>query len=182
MTLFRGMADDLVLAGVAARAHLAGGDYLGEPDFVRDGALLSIAEMLKSGTTCFNDMYFFPDVVARAAAETGIRACIGLILIDFPTAWAQTAQEYLDKGLALHDELRHSGLVRTAFAPHAPYTVSDAPLEKVRSWPTNSTCRCTCTCTRPRTRSRSRLRAAACAHSSASTVWDCSTRICSPCT
>ncbi|OGI42301.1 MAG: N-ethylammeline chlorohydrolase [Candidatus Muproteobacteria bacterium RBG_16_64_11] len=132
MTLFRGMADDLVLA-----EWLQGHIWPAEtawvsPDFVRDGTLLSIAEMLRSGTTCFNDMYFFPDVVARVAAETGIRACVGLILIDFPTAWAQTAQEYIEKGLALHDELRHSELVRTAFAPHAPYTVSDAPLEKVR--------------------------------------------------
>ncbi len=133
MTLFRGMADDLVLA-----EWLQGHIWPAEatwvsPDFVRDGTLLSIAEMLRSGTTCFNDMYFFPDVTARAATETGIRACVGLILIDFPTAWAQSAQEYLEKGLALHDELRHSETVRTAFAPHAPYTVSDGPLEKVRT-------------------------------------------------
>jgi 5-methylthioadenosine/S-adenosylhomocysteine deaminase len=54
-----------------------------------------------------------------------------LILIDFPSAWAQSADEYLHKGLQLHDDLRHNALVTTAFAPHAPYTVSDGPLEKI---------------------------------------------------
>jgi 5-methylthioadenosine/S-adenosylhomocysteine deaminase len=104
------------------------------PDFVRDGTELAIAEMLQSGTTCFNDMYFFPDVTARAALDTGMRACIGLIMIEFPSAWAQNPDEYLHKGLALHDELHHNELVTTAFAPHAPYTVSDATLEKIRMY------------------------------------------------
>jgi 5-methylthioadenosine/S-adenosylhomocysteine deaminase len=90
--------------------------------------------MLKSGTTCFSDMYFFPDVTARACLDAGMRACIGLIMIDFPSAWAQNADEYLHKGLKLHDELRNSELISTAFAPHAPYTVSDAPFEKIRMY------------------------------------------------
>jgi 5-methylthioadenosine/S-adenosylhomocysteine deaminase len=87
--------------------------------------------MLRSGTTCFSDMYFFPEVTAHVAQEAGMRACVGLILIDFPSAWAQSADEYLHKGLRLHDDLKHSALVTTAFAPHAPYTVSDGPLEKI---------------------------------------------------
>jgi len=77
-------------------------------------------------------MYFFSDAVARAADRLGIRAVVGLIVLDFPTAWARTPEEYLDKGIELHDGLRHIELVSTAFAPHAPYTVSNAPLEKVR--------------------------------------------------
>jgi 5-methylthioadenosine/S-adenosylhomocysteine deaminase len=101
---------------------------------VRDGTELAIAEMLKSGTTCFSDMYFFPDVTARVCHDAGMRACIGLIMVDFPSAWAQNADEYLHKGLKLHDELRNSELVTTAFAPHAPYTVSDAPFEKIRMY------------------------------------------------
>jgi 5-methylthioadenosine/S-adenosylhomocysteine deaminase len=99
---------------------------------VHDGSQLAVAEMLRSATTCFNDMYFFPDVTARVAANSGIRACIGMILLDFPTAYAENPERYLAKGLALHDEYRHHPLIRCAFAPHAPYTVSDPPLKKVQ--------------------------------------------------
>jgi 5-methylthioadenosine/S-adenosylhomocysteine deaminase len=101
------------------------------PEFVRDGSRLAIAEMIRGGTTCFNDMYFFPDEVARVVEHAGMRAVMGLIVIDFPTAWAQNADEYIHKGNTLHDQLKHSPLVTTAFAPHAPYTVSDEPLQKV---------------------------------------------------
>ncbi|MGE5241319.1 MAG: TRZ/ATZ family hydrolase [Bacteroidota bacterium] len=134
MSLFRGLADDLPLMDWLNK-HIwpAEAKWVGEA-FVRDGTELAIAEMLKSGTTCFSDMYFFPEVTARVCTDAGMRACIGLIMIDFPSAWAQNAEEYLHKGLRLHDELRHSDLVTTAFAPHAPYTVSDAPLEKIRMY------------------------------------------------
>jgi len=134
MSLFRGLADDLPLMDWLNN-HIwpAEAKWVGEA-FVRDGTELAIAEMLKSGTTCFSDMYFFPEVTARACIDAGMRACIGLIMIDFPSAWAQNAGEYLHKGLKLHDELRNSDLVTTAFAPHAPYTVSDAPLEKIRMY------------------------------------------------
>lgn len=56
---------------------------------------------------------------------------IGLILIDFPTAWANDADEYLVKGEQVHDKYRHNSHIHTAFAPHAPYTVSDAPLQRI---------------------------------------------------
>ncbi|MCB1589911.1 MAG: amidohydrolase family protein, partial [Xanthomonadales bacterium] len=95
-----------------------------------DGSRLSIAEMLRSGTTCFNDMYFYPDVTARVATHAGIRAMVGLIVVDFPSAWADSIDTYFDKALALHDQLRNDPLVHTAFAPHAPYSVSDAPLQR----------------------------------------------------
>jgi len=94
---------------------------------------LAAAEMLKSGTTCVNDMYFFPEDAAAVLREAGMRACVGLIVIDFPTAYAQTADDYFDKGLKLHDSLRHDPLITTAFAPHAPYSVSDGPLAKIRT-------------------------------------------------
>ena len=134
MSLFRGLADDLPLMDWLNN-HIwpAEGKWVG-PEFVRDGTELAVAEMLKGGTTCFNDMYFFPDETARVAHAAGIRACVGLIMLDFPSAWAQSPEEYLHKGLALRDDLKHSGLVTTAFAPHAPYTVSDGPLEKIRMY------------------------------------------------
>jgi len=132
MSLFRGLADDLPLNRWLNEHIWPAEQKWVSTEFVTDGSRLAIAEMLAGGTTCFNDMYFFPDVVARVAEQTGIRACVGLILIDFPTAWAADANQYLEKGLALHDRLRHSPLLHTAFAPHAPYTVSDGPLEKIR--------------------------------------------------
>jgi 5-methylthioadenosine/S-adenosylhomocysteine deaminase len=100
--------------------------------FVRDGTDLAIAEMIRGGTTCFNDMYFFPEVTAGQALHHGIRANIGLIAIDFPSVWAESSAEYIEKGLALHDQFRHEPLITAAFAPHAPYTVSDEPLKKIR--------------------------------------------------
>lgn len=131
MSLMRGLADDLrLMTWLSEHIWPAEGRWV-SPEFVRDGTQLAIAEMLRGGTTCFNDMYFFPDEVARQAEQAGIRAVLGLIVIDFPTAWAQNADEYLHKGLELHDRVRNTPLVTTAFAPHAPYTVSDGPLEKV---------------------------------------------------
>ncbi len=133
MSLFRGLADDLPLMDWLNH-HIwpAEQKWVG-PEFVRDGSELAIAEMLRSGTTCFNDMYFFAADTARVAHDIGMRACVGLIVIDFPSPYAQTAEEYLHKGLRLREELRHSELIATAFAPHAPYTVSDEPLQRIRT-------------------------------------------------
>jgi 5-methylthioadenosine/S-adenosylhomocysteine deaminase len=89
--------------------------------------------MLRGGVTCFNDMYFFPEVTAQVAAETGMRAVVGMIVVDFPTGYAEDAQEYIAKGLALHDRYREHPLIWSAFAPHSPYAVSDGPLERVRT-------------------------------------------------
>lgn len=132
MSLFRGLADDLPLMEWLHQHIWPAEAQWVNAEFVRDGTLLGIAEMLRNGITCFNDMYFFPEETARTALKVGMRACIGLILLDFPSGWAQNAEEYVNKGLKLHDELRNAGLVTTAFAPHAPYTVSDAPLERIR--------------------------------------------------
>lgn len=132
MSLFRGLADDLPLMEWLNNHIWPAESTWVSREFVRDGSRLAIAEMLRGGTTCFNDMYFFPDETARVAAEAHIRATVGMILIDFPTIWASNADEYIRKGLQLHDEYRHHPLVRTAFAPHAPYTVSNAPLERMR--------------------------------------------------
>lgn len=131
MSLFRGLADDLPLMEWLER-HIwpAEARFVSE-GFVRDGTRLAAAEMVRGGTTCFNDMYFFPQESAKAATEVGIRASIGLIVLDLPTVWASDADEYIAKGTDLHDEFRNSPLVRTAFAPHAPYTVSDAPLARI---------------------------------------------------
>ena len=130
MSLFRGLADDLpLMTWLNEHVWPAEARWVHE-EFVADGSRLSIAEMLRSGTTCFNDMYFYPDVTARVATHAGIRAMVGLIVVDFPSAWADSIDTYFDKALALHDQLRNDPLVHTAFAPHAPYSVSDAPLQR----------------------------------------------------
>jgi len=133
MSLFRGLADDLPLNDWLQHHIWPAEAKWVSPEFVRDGTTLAVAEMLLSGTTCFSDMYFFPEETARVCRHLGMRAVVGLILIDFPTVYAQGPDEYLQKGLSLHDELRGDDLVSTAFAPHAPYTVSDAPLAKLRT-------------------------------------------------
>lgn len=128
MTLFRGLADDLpLMQWLNDHIWPAEAKWVDE-QFVRDGTRHAIAEMIRSGTTCFNDMYFFPDHTAEVANEIGMRCCVGLILIEFPTAWATDAQNYIDKGLEVHDKFKHSPLITTAFAPHAPYTVADQSL------------------------------------------------------
>ncbi len=131
MTLFRGIADDLPLMDWLENHIWPLEKKWANDAFVRDGSDLAIAEMLRGGTTCFNDMYFFPEITAHQAIAHGIRANIGLITIDFPTAWADGPDQYIEKGLALHEELRHEPLIRTPFAPHAPYTVSDVPLQQI---------------------------------------------------
>ena len=132
MSLFRGLADDLPLM-TWLNEHIwpAEQRWIGE-QFVTDGTRLAIAEMIRGGTTCFNDMYFFPDITAAVARQEGIRATVGLIVFDFPSAWGDGPDDYINKGLALHDKYRNDDLISTAFAPHAPYTTSDAPLERIR--------------------------------------------------
>jgi 5-methylthioadenosine/S-adenosylhomocysteine deaminase len=132
MTLLRGIADDLQLMDWLQQHIWPAEQKWVSEQFVHDGTQLAVAEMLRSGTTCFNDMYFFPEVTARVAANSGIRASVGMILLDFPTAYAEGPERYFAKGLALYEEYRHHPLIRCAFAPHAPYTVSDPPLKKVQ--------------------------------------------------
>ncbi len=134
MSLMRGIADDLPLMDWLQNHIWPLEKKWMSDSFVRDGTDLAIAEMIRGGTTCFNDMYFFPDIVARQAIKQGIRASVGLIVIDFPTVWAENSDSYIEKGLALHEQLRHESLITTPFAPHAPYTVSDSPLTKIRTF------------------------------------------------
>ena len=131
MVLFRGLADDLALMDWLSK-HIwpAEGQHISE-QFIYDGTLLACAEMLKSGVTCFNDMYFFPEQAGRAAIDAGMRASLGIVLIEFPTPYASDAQDYLRKGLAARDSLKSEDLMSFCMAPHAPYTVTDASFEQI---------------------------------------------------
>ena len=131
MTLMRGLADDLPLM-TWLREHIwpVEAKIVGA-DFVRDGSLLACAEMLRGGITCFNDMYFFPKATAQAAVQARMRAAIGIIAVEFPSAYATDAADYLSKGIALRDQMRDEALLSFCLAPHAPYTVSDATFERI---------------------------------------------------
>lgn len=131
MSLLRGYADDQPLH-TWLNDHIwpAESRWVSE-DFVRDGTELAIAEMIKTGTTCFADMYFYPDQAAQACLDAKIRCQLAFPILDFPTAWGNGPDDYLSKGLSLHDTFRSNHLVNIAFGPHAPYTVSDAPLQKI---------------------------------------------------
>jgi 5-methylthioadenosine/S-adenosylhomocysteine deaminase len=132
MTLMRGLADDLpLMRWLQEHIWPAEAKAIG-PEFVRDGVELAIAEMLRGGTTCCNENYFFPDVQAATYRRLGFRAMVGLPIIEFPSAWAKSRDEYFDKGLAVHDEFRGEALIGTSLGPHAPYTVSDASFERIR--------------------------------------------------
>jgi 5-methylthioadenosine/S-adenosylhomocysteine deaminase len=132
MTLLRGLGDDLPLQTWLEEKIWPAEMRFMSPKFVRDGTYLAIAEMLQGGITCFADMYFYPDSSAEVALETGIRMVAGMIAIDFPTPWASSGSDCISKGLLLHDAYRKNPLISTMFAPHAPYTVSDATLSRIR--------------------------------------------------
>src|SRR5574337_698571 len=132
MTLLRGLADDLPLM-VWLQQHIwpAEAKVIG-PEFVRDGVELAVAEMLRGGTTCANENYFFPDVIGATYRKLGFRAVVGLPVIEFPTAWAKSQDEYFERAGEVHDGFIGDPLISTAFAPHAPYTVSDESFERIR--------------------------------------------------
>jgi 5-methylthioadenosine/S-adenosylhomocysteine deaminase len=133
MTLLRGLADDLpLMEWLTQHIWPAENRWVSEA-FVQDGAQLAMAEMLRGGITCFNDMYFFPEVVANAVNACGMRACIGLIVIDFPSTWAKDADDYLRKGSALYPTLDQEPLLSAAFAPHGPYSVNPEALKHIQT-------------------------------------------------
>ena len=131
MSLLRGYADDLDLQ-VWLNEHIwpVEKTFLG-PGFVHDGSRLAIAEMLRGGTTCFNDLYFFPQVTAAAAVAAGMRACVGLPVIDVPTVWAASENECIDKGMEVYSDWKGESLISVSFAPHAPYSVGDEALARI---------------------------------------------------
>jgi len=131
MTLMRGLADDLPLMRwleehiwPVEKRHVSA-------EFVRDGTLAACAEMLRGGITCFNDMYFFPEAALESALEAGMRSSHGIIVIEFASAYAADAADYLRKGLELRDRYRDEPLASFCLAPHAPYTVSDASFRQI---------------------------------------------------
>lgn len=130
MSLFRGMADDLPLM-TWLNDHIwpAEGAFVSEA-FVADGTQLAMAEMLRTGTTTFSDMYFFPEIVSQLVRDTGMRAQVCFPLLDFPTPWGTGPDEYLSKGESFIRQWQGDPYIIPGIGPHAPYTVSDEPLTR----------------------------------------------------
>ena len=131
MTLLRGIADDVPLRPWLTDHIWPREGRFVSGDFVYDGTLIGAAEMLRGGITCCNDMYFHPDAAARAYEAAGMRALVGVPILDFPTPYAADADAYLQRGLAARDAFKHSPRLTFALAPHAPYTVGDATWRKI---------------------------------------------------
>ncbi|MFT5038030.1 MAG: 5-methylthioadenosine/S-adenosylhomocysteine deaminase [Flavobacteriaceae bacterium] len=134
MSLLRGYADDLALEPWLQDHIWPAEKLFVSEEFVQDGTRLSIAEMIKTGTTCFADMYFFHDSIAEEVRNAGIRSQIGFTVLDFPTAFGKDADDYIHKGLAFRDLWNDHPLIKVACAPHAPYSVSNEALKKISTY------------------------------------------------
>ncbi len=131
MSLMRGLADDVPLMPWLEQRIWPAERAVVSPSFVRDGTLLACAEMLSGGVTTFNDMYFYPLATAEASIQAGMRANLGLVAVEFATNYAHDVESYIQQGLQARDYLRDEPLLSFSFAPHAPYTVSDATFSRL---------------------------------------------------
>lgn len=133
MNLMRGLADDLPLMPWLEQHIWPAEQKLLSPSFVYDGTLLACAEMLSGGITTFNDMYFYPVAAAEASLKIGMRANLGLVVLEFATQYANDAESYIDKGTDARDQLKGESLISFSFAPHAPYTVNDTTFKQINT-------------------------------------------------
>ena len=134
MSLLRGYADDLPLMPWLHDHIWPAESRFVDESFVRDGTNLSMAEMIKSGTTCFADMYFFHEAIVEEVRAAGMRCQVGFTVLDFPTAYAKNADDYIHKGLALYDRYSNQPLIKVACAPHSPYSVSDPAMQIIATY------------------------------------------------
>tara|TARA_X000000368_G_C22989890_1_gene693867 strand:+ start:43 stop:1374 length:1332 start_codon:yes stop_codon:yes gene_type:complete len=134
MSLFKGFADDLPLQDWLNNYIWPAEKKFVNSQFVKEGSILALSEMIKSGITTYNDMYFFPDSTAEASKDLGIRSNIGLVVLDFPTNYASDPEDYLAKGFNFRDKWRNEDLISTSIAPHAPYSVSDKAFNLINTY------------------------------------------------
>ena len=132
MNYFRGLGCDLPLMDWLNHYMWPAEKKWLSHEFVRDVSLFAMAEMIRSGTTCFNDMFYFPEAIAEAANIAGVRGFVSIHVIDFPTPWTQTTDESLEKGKVFYEQYRGHSLITPTIAPHAPYTVCDESFIKVK--------------------------------------------------
>ncbi|MCZ8235890.1 MAG: TRZ/ATZ family hydrolase [Inhella sp.] len=132
MSLLRGVADDLGLMDWLNNHIWPLEKQWVSHEWTRLGSLFSAAEALRGGVTTLNDMYFFPEAMAEAALQAGIRAAVSINVIDFPTGYASGPDDYIAKGVAAYEKYKGERLLQFTSSPHAPYTVSDETFVKLR--------------------------------------------------
>ncbi len=133
MTLFRGIADDRDLMDWLTNFIFPAEAKNVDREFVKWGTRLAAAEMIRSGTTTFCDMYYFESDIARETKAIGLRAVLGETLIDFPAPDNKTWDAAIDYMRRYVREWKGDSLITPAFAPHAPFTVSTDHLKQIRA-------------------------------------------------
>ncbi|KAF2074575.1 hypothetical protein CYY_004121 [Polysphondylium violaceum] len=132
MTLLRGYADDVSLHDWLNKfIWPAEAQYVGE-EFVELGTQLACMEMIKTGTTYCNEMYYFPEVSAKVIQESGMRATVAAPIIKFPTCYAANEDEYIEKGIKLIESYAGNEKIKISLGPHAVYTITDEAYKKVK--------------------------------------------------
>lgn len=130
MTLLRGIADDLRL-DVWLQGYMwpVEREYV-SPDFVRLGTQIACAELIRTGCTTFNDMYFFEEDVAKATADAGLRAVCGQSVLKFPTSDAPSYEDGIERARDYIKRWKGHDLIVPSIAPHAPYTTTAEMLKE----------------------------------------------------
>ena len=128
MTLFRGLADDLPLMEWLNN-HIFPAESLLKAEYVYQGTLLACLEMIKSGITCFCDMYFFEDEAAMAAQKAGIKMFAGEGIINFPTPSCESPEQALETTKFLYEKYKDDPLVSVCAAPHSVYLTDEKYLK-----------------------------------------------------
>src|ERR1044072_6126428 len=134
MVLFRGLADDLDLQEWLKEYIFPAAAKNVTEEFVRVGARLGLAEMIRGGTTTYCDMYYFEDAIADETAKAGVRGVLGETVIDFPVADNKTNAEGMAYVERFVKKWQGNDLIVAAVAPHAPYTVSEEHLKAIRAF------------------------------------------------
>ncbi|MDO8954051.1 MAG: TRZ/ATZ family hydrolase [Gammaproteobacteria bacterium] len=131
MSLMRGFADDLpLMSWLHNYIWPAERLYVG-PEMVCDGMRLALAEMIRGGTTCINDMYFYAAEAAEVMHKSGIRGRIADSVLNIEMPWSPNVQSCFDKTIALAQQVKAYPLIEASIAPHAPYTTNDEILREV---------------------------------------------------
>jgi 5-methylthioadenosine/S-adenosylhomocysteine deaminase len=129
MTLMRGLADDLRLDVWLQGFMWPVEREFVSPDFVRLGTQLACAELIRTGVTCFADMYFFEESVAKATSEAGLRAVCSQTVLKFPVADAVSFEDSLAAARDFIERWKGHPLITPSVAPHAPYTCTPEILQ-----------------------------------------------------
>src|SRR5215210_7432676 len=133
MVLFRGLADDLDLQEWLTKYIFPAEAKNVTEQFVRVGARLGLAEMIRGGTTTYCDMYYFEDAIAEETKKAGMRGVLGETIIQFPVSDNKTPGEAIAYTEKFIKRWQNDPLIVPAAAPHAPYTVSTDDLKKIRA-------------------------------------------------